>query len=74
MFSPGSPADLVRVGKVYAVRLRHIEDVGVPKAKQYALVLLGDVLLGFLVLLAANADHPGKDADAFGSGVHRCGL
>ena len=28
------------------------------------------VLLGFLVLLAANADDGGKNANAFGTGVH----
>jgi hypothetical protein len=68
MLSPGSPDTSRNSGKVYAVGLRDIEDVGIAEAEQYArVVLLGDVLLGFLVLLATNADNRGKDANAFGS-------
>ena len=40
------------------------------KPNKSAGVLLGDVLLGFLVLLALHADNGGKDADAFGSRIH----
>ena len=66
----GVAGNLAHLGQVYAVGLRDVEDVGIAEAKQDALVLLGDVLLGFLVLLAANANDGGKDADAFLSGLH----
>ena len=45
--------DLAHGGKLCAVGLRHIEDVGIAEANQNAGVLLGDVLLGFLVLSCA---------------------
>ena len=56
--------------KVNAAGLRDVEDVGIAETEQGAGVLLGDVLLGFLVLLAANAHDGGKDANALGSGIH----
>jgi len=53
--------------------LRHVEHVSIAEAEQHARVLLGDVLFGFLVLLAANADDGSKDANALDSSVHaRC--
>jgi hypothetical protein len=57
-------------GKSTPFGLRHVEDIGVAEAKQDAGVLLGDVLLGFLVLLAANADDGGKNANAFLALLH----
>ncbi len=69
-FSPTSPRDLAQLGKLCAFGLRHIEDIGGAEPNQNARVLLGDVLLGFLVLLAANADDGSKNADAFLALLH----
>ena len=55
---------LCEVGKLCAFGLAHIEDVDGTESDEYGLILLGDVLLGFAVLLLAGADHRGKDADA----------
>ena len=70
MFSPGSPETSRNLRQVYAVGLRDVEDVGIAEAEQDAGVLLGDVLFGFFVLLAANANDGGEDANALGSGIH----
>jgi hypothetical protein len=56
-------AHLLHGGKC-ALGLRQIKDVGIAKADENARVLLGDVLLGLLVLLALDADDGGEDTDA----------
>ena len=48
-----------------SIGLAHIEDIRRTKADEYGLILLGDVLLGLAVLLLANPDHRGENADAF---------
>ena len=69
-FSPTLPLISRMVGKLRAFGLRHIEDIGIAKANQDARVLLGDVLLGFLVLLALDADDGSKNADTFLALLH----
>jgi hypothetical protein len=66
----GIAGDFLQCRNVYPRGLRNIEDVGISESEQDALVLLGDVLLRFGVLLAANADDRGKDADALLSCLH----
>ena len=57
-------------GKLCAFGLAHIEDIRCPESDQYRLILLDDVLFGFLVLLAANSNHRGKDADTLLTLLH----
>jgi hypothetical protein len=60
----GVAGNFAQLRQVYAVGLRYVEDVGIAETKQGAGVLLGDVLFGFLVLLATDADDRSKNADA----------
>lgn len=66
----GVASDLPQGRKFYPIGLRNIEDVGISESQQDALILLGNVLIGFGVLLPAHANDGGKDADAFLSGPH----
>jgi hypothetical protein len=66
----GVSRDLVDFRQVNTVGLRHVEDVGIAESEQGAGVLLGNVLLGFFVFLAANAEDGSEDANALSSGVH----
>ena len=64
-YSPALAGDaLGEFGKLRAFGLAHIEDIGGAESNQNGLILRADVLLGFLVLLAANADHGSENADA----------
>jgi UPF0716 family protein affecting phage T7 exclusion len=58
----GVARDFVHDWQVYPIGLRNIEDVSISESQLNPLVLLGDLLLRFGVLLAANADDGGKDA------------
>ena len=51
-------------GKLRALRLVYIEDVGIAEPDDLARVLFGDVLFGLGIGLAYNADDRGKNADA----------
>src|ERR1700761_6877803 len=55
---------LLQFGKLGSARLLHIEDMGRSESDQHRLILLGNILLGFAVLLPANADHRSEDAYA----------
>ena len=59
-----SPGALGECGKLGPFGLRHVEHVDGAESDQYGLVLLGDVLVGFGVLLLAGSNHRSKDADA----------
>ena len=61
---------LAHGGKLDAFGLLHIEYIGIPKANKDAGVLLGDVLLGFCVWLALDADDGSKNADALLALLH----
>ena len=64
-YSPALAGDaLGEFGKLRAFGLAHIEDIGGAEPNQNGLILSADVLLGLFVLLAANADHGSKNADA----------
>ena len=58
------PRHLPHLGKLCALGLRSIEDVDVAETNQNTGVLLGDVLLGVLVLLALDADDGGQNPNA----------
>jgi hypothetical protein len=57
-------AHLPHRGKLRALGLQDIEDVGVAEANQDAGVLPGDVLLGLCARLALDADDGSNDVDA----------
>ena len=64
-YSPTSPlVRSVNSGSGAPSVCAHIEYVDGAESDQYRLILLGDVLVGFGVLLLAGSDHRGKDADA----------
>ena len=63
-------AHLPHGGKLCAFGLRHIEDVGIAESNKNAGVLLGDVLFGFLVLLALDADDGSENANPFLAFLH----
>src|SRR4051812_27261494 len=48
---------LLQFGKLGSTRLLHIEYISRSESDQHRLILLGNVLLGFALLLPANADH-----------------
>lgn len=56
-------ADLAQFRKLCTVSLRDIEDIGRTEANQYRLILLGDILVGLFLLLAANSDDGSEDTD-----------
>jgi hypothetical protein len=51
-------------GKFLAFGLAHVEHIRITEPNQHGLILSEDLLLGFFVLLAANANHGGEDADS----------
>src|SRR6266852_2368405 len=62
--------DLTHCGKVDAIGLLHVEDIGIAEANKDAGVLLGNVLLGFLIGLALDADDGSQNANAFLALLH----
>src|ERR1700722_2747504 len=58
------PGNLVHGRNLRAFGLQNIEDIGRTEPNQYRRVLLGNVFLGFLILLPANANNRSEDADA----------
>src|SRR5260370_38583879 len=62
--------DFADRGKIDAFGLLHVEDMGIAEANKDAGILLRNVLLGFLIGLALDADDGTQDPDAFLALLH----